>query len=184
MSSTSTAVQTIVQKFYPRTENAPAVIHLPMDVSFTSFTQDGRPAQIIDTSSRNQVILDATNRNQVILDAANRNPTAMIQAVNRNQVMIAEPVNRNQVMIAEAANRNPTLNLQKINYTIQDLHGNQHASGSQNYQVFQAETYHPNVLGQNTDHPIYHIDKGGGELISLRPIRLSGDVNMQLPTGY
>lgn len=144
-----------------------------MDVSFTSFTQDGRPTQIIDATNRNQVILDAANRNQVILDAANRNQAAMIQAVNRNQVMIAE-----------AANRNQTLNLQKINYTIQDSHGNQHPGASHNYQIFQAETYNQNVLGQHTDHPIYHIDKGAGELISLRPIRLTGDVNMQLPTGY
>lgn len=184
MSSTSAGVQTIVQKFYPRTDNAPAVIHLPMDVSFTSFTQDGRPTQIIETTSRSQVILDASNRNQVILDTSNRGQTAMLQAVNRNQVMIAEAVNRNPVMIAETTNRNPATNIQKINYTIQDLQGNQHAAGSQNYQIFQAEAYHPNVLTQNTDHPIYHIDKGAGELISLRPIRLAGDVNMQLPTGY
>lgn len=174
MSCASTGVQTIVQKFYPKTENAPAVIHLPMDVSFTSFSQDGRPTQIIET----------TNRNQVILDSSNRNQTATIQAVNRNQVMIAEAVNRNQVMITETSNRNPTLNLQNINYTVQDSHGNQHAAGSQNYQIFQAETYHPNVLSQHTDHPIYHIDRGAGELISLRPIRLARDVNLQLPTGY
>lgn len=144
-SCSSVSYPTIVQRFHSKSDNSTAVIHLPVDVSFTPFTQDGRSAQIIDASNRNQVILDAATRNQVILDAPNR-PTAMIQTVNRNQVTI------------EATNRNPTLNLQKINYIIQDTHGNQHAAGTQNYQIFQADTYHQNVLAQHTDHPIYHIN--------------------------
>ncbi|KAL0273077.1 UNVERIFIED_CONTAM: hypothetical protein PYX00_005836 [Menopon gallinae] len=144
-SCSSVSYPTIVQRFHSKSDNSTAVIHLPVDVSFTPFTQDGRSAQIIDASNRNQVILDAATRNQVILDAPNR-PTAMIQTVNRNQVTI------------EATNRNPTLNLQKINYIIQDSHGNQHAAGTQNYQIFQADTYHQNVLAQHTEHPIYHIN--------------------------
>lgn len=170
-SSSSTGVQTVLQRFNPR-ENQHAIPHFPTEVGSLSFIhQDGRPIQIIDATNRNPVILDTTNRNQVILDAANRN-TAMIQAVNRNQIMIAE------------STRNQTLNLQKINYTIQDSHGNQHPGAPQNYQIFQADTYHQNVLGQHTDHTIYHIEKPNGELIPLRSLRVTGDVNMQIPTGY
>lgn len=97
------------------------------------------------------------------METAHRNPT-MLQ-INRHQGM------------------NQTLCLQKLNYTIQDAQGTQHTQ-PQNYQIFQTDGYHQNVLTGHGEHPIYHLDKGGGELIPLRPIRISSELNMQLPSGY